>query len=181
MQDAKRAVILTSPALLDKDVPSGQFNTRKTSSHGYHIQFYWPFLGRRFYYCSSSVVMDSAYHSTAVRMVPSRECCWGLRFRIFEYLHWGGTVPAGGREGRAEKGGRGRRNHLSKQIRVQGHFWWKSIQDPTVATSNYVMDKAQQVFKCSCLLPWRKKKKKEGLWAKLGGDVSVRVKHWPWV
>lgn len=52
MQDAKRAVILTSPALLDNDVPSGHLDTSKANSHGYHTQFYWPFLGRRLYCCA---------------------------------------------------------------------------------------------------------------------------------
>lgn len=52
MQDAKRAVILTSPALLDNDVPSGHLDTSKARSHGYHTQFYWPFLGRCLYYCA---------------------------------------------------------------------------------------------------------------------------------
>lgn len=52
MQDAKRAVILTSPALLDNDVPSGHLDTSKARSHGCHTQFYWPFLGRCLYYCA---------------------------------------------------------------------------------------------------------------------------------
>lgn len=72
MQDAKRAVTLTSPALYDNAVPSVHLDTRQPIPVGTMFKStYWSL--KRVSTIVLTVVIDSVHHSTAIRMVSSRE------------------------------------------------------------------------------------------------------------